>query len=66
MGSATRQKIDSVTSSLRTCIKHFRINQLLPPLEETTLEYREGYRKAMRHAESVLGVLMWEQGIDIR
>lgn len=61
------QRIIDITSSLKTCIRHFRYNQIMPPIEEdASPDCRAGYRQAMNHAEAVIGTLMFEQGIDLR
>lgn len=58
---------EKTVSALKTCIEHYRCDQLMPSIEEDkSPDYRAGYRRAMRHAESVLGLLMWECGVDLR
>ena len=63
--------LESIKHALEVCLEHFHLQQYCAIMDfgmekNVTPDYRLGYSKAMSHAEAMVGILMLEQGIDLR
>ena len=71
MADMDEPTVAAITASLKTWVEWCRIEQFVAAMggdfaEGESKEYRRGVRDTARKAESMLGVLMWEQGVDVR